>query len=537
MLFSAMYLQKGWTPAPFVCVLLIGIQNAVSAEECNTTHKARSGSLQSPNYPSSYANNEECSYLISVLPGYRITLTFLNFTLEPPTSASVCLDYVEVFDGSTTTSPRFGRYCGSENPGSKRTTQNEMLVRFYSDKQSTFSGFNASYKSDELGDQIIVEGAQGFLRRLDWETVSYTGYVKENVYGLSNVEFDVFDFRIFWTERTHSRIHSILLNGSDNRIVVDLGQDAVLSDIAFDSPSGLLFYLDSGNDVIGVVSSSGDAHKPVISTDLQDGSRISLDTKIGKVFWTSGRTLQSAHYDGSNVKTLLSSADQSTILSVAVDSRTGDIYFLEVEDEVAAIQSLQSEWRTTRVIFDEYDDLIYHINVNTTSTKPMSRLERSSRNRYVGEQFHTIGYIVEDVAFYRQTAAHQKQTECRRNKLGACGPGQICIPLPSGSVKCISTDPGANSAADDDDDNRLAIIGGALGGFAFIVTVVLVVVLVVFLIRSKRAKRQRNDTSCGTATMAYSSRPRADDEHFYDSPHHNDGYIHPISVVPEHSRR
>ena len=57
--------------------------------------------------------------------------------------------------------------------------------------------------------------------------------------------------------------------------------DAVIDDIAVDSASRLIFYTDSGNDVIGVVTTSGAVHKRVLSTSLQHPNELALDTKTG----------------------------------------------------------------------------------------------------------------------------------------------------------------------------------------------------------------------------------------------------------------
>ncbi|XP_041347137.1 CUB domain-containing protein 2-like, partial [Gigantopelta aegis] len=52
--------------------------------------------LTSPNYPLNYANNMDCSWKISTLPGRFVQIKFLNVKIE---STSGCLaDYVEIYN-------------------------------------------------------------------------------------------------------------------------------------------------------------------------------------------------------------------------------------------------------------------------------------------------------------------------------------------------------------------------------------------------------------------------------------------------------
>ncbi|PVD27126.1 hypothetical protein C0Q70_12278 [Pomacea canaliculata] len=56
------------------------------------------GYLTSPNYPFNYYDNADCRWLILASGGYVVRLTVLNFNLE------TCCDYLELYDGTTTTS-------------------------------------------------------------------------------------------------------------------------------------------------------------------------------------------------------------------------------------------------------------------------------------------------------------------------------------------------------------------------------------------------------------------------------------------------
>ncbi|KAK7094631.1 tolloid-like protein 1 [Littorina saxatilis] len=117
--------------------------------DCDRVFTTLTGSFHSPGFPSTYSNNQDCDFLISVPRGYRIALTFLNFGLEAGSSLSGCHDFVEVLDGSSKREPSLGRHCGTQAPSDDiQTTQHEMLVRFHTDSTDISDGFNASYISD-----------------------------------------------------------------------------------------------------------------------------------------------------------------------------------------------------------------------------------------------------------------------------------------------------------------------------------------------------------------------------------------------------
>uniref|UniRef100_H2ZK53 CUB domain-containing protein n=1 Tax=Ciona savignyi TaxID=51511 RepID=H2ZK53_CIOSA len=103
-----------------------------------------SGDIRSPNYPSNYPNNADCRYRINAGSSTRtITLTFSAFNLE---SHSYCkFDYLEVFNGPTTTTGSIGKYCGSTSPNIITQITSDMSMKFKTDGSITHSGFNVRY--------------------------------------------------------------------------------------------------------------------------------------------------------------------------------------------------------------------------------------------------------------------------------------------------------------------------------------------------------------------------------------------------------
>ncbi|MEQ2212589.1 Bone morphogenetic protein 1, partial [Xenoophorus captivus] len=70
-----------------------------------------------------YPGASDCQWVISAEKGYGVELIFQTFEIEE--EADCGYDYMELFDGADTKSPRLGRYCGS---GVKTTHYPSVLL-------------------------------------------------------------------------------------------------------------------------------------------------------------------------------------------------------------------------------------------------------------------------------------------------------------------------------------------------------------------------------------------------------------------------
>ena len=110
----------------------------------NNLHLSSSsgGTLRSPSYPFDYPNNMMCTWTITAPSGLRIILTFNYFRLQ--SSSCSTRDYLEVRDGSSSTSTRIGTYCGSYAPNIVSRGR-YLWIRFQSDFSLSYKGFDARY--------------------------------------------------------------------------------------------------------------------------------------------------------------------------------------------------------------------------------------------------------------------------------------------------------------------------------------------------------------------------------------------------------
>ncbi|XP_045916959.1 cubilin [Micropterus dolomieu] len=127
---------------------------------CGGPVTAPSGDIHSPLYPSSYPNNADCSWVISVDPNHRVFFNFSNLDIEYHSNCS--WDYVAIYDGPTRSSPLLAHVCGTSLPPSITSTQNTIYVRFRSDSSRSHRGFSARF-SEACGATIITDNVGGAI--------------------------------------------------------------------------------------------------------------------------------------------------------------------------------------------------------------------------------------------------------------------------------------------------------------------------------------------------------------------------------------
>ncbi|XP_038652379.1 cubilin [Scyliorhinus canicula] len=127
---------------------------------CGGIFTAPKGEIHSPNYPSPYSNNVDCSWVITVNNHYRILFDFADFDLEHHQSCDS--DYVAVYDGLDEAAPLLGKLCGGLIPGVITSTHNKIYVRFRSKNSHEHRGFRARF-NQACGSYIITDDIGGAI--------------------------------------------------------------------------------------------------------------------------------------------------------------------------------------------------------------------------------------------------------------------------------------------------------------------------------------------------------------------------------------
>ncbi|XP_071947844.1 A disintegrin and metalloproteinase with thrombospondin motifs 16-like [Antedon mediterranea] len=107
---------------------------------CDSVYTSEIGSLSSPNYPSNYPANTDCSNYIVAPPGKRISISFTAFDIEYHPRCGYDNVRINDFEAYYTV-----YYCNYRNPFTWVSTTNKVQVQFHSDPALEKSGFLATY--------------------------------------------------------------------------------------------------------------------------------------------------------------------------------------------------------------------------------------------------------------------------------------------------------------------------------------------------------------------------------------------------------
>ncbi|XP_070533081.1 CUB and sushi domain-containing protein 1-like isoform X2 [Ptychodera flava] len=97
--------------------------------------------VESPNYPSRYDNNLECTWIISTVEGYQLNVIFNTFDTEQE------YDVLETGEGIEPDKRRFDQFSGSTLPDGFTTLSSSMWIVFRSDRSVNKSGFHLTVTS------------------------------------------------------------------------------------------------------------------------------------------------------------------------------------------------------------------------------------------------------------------------------------------------------------------------------------------------------------------------------------------------------
>ncbi|XP_070176422.1 scavenger receptor cysteine-rich domain-containing protein DMBT1-like isoform X2 [Littorina saxatilis] len=149
------------------------------------------------------------------------------------------------------------------------------------------------------------------------------------------IDYDPVDVRIYWTDVGAREIRSASLDGTNNQTIRALSGTSTADGIAVDPLSRLIFYTDTGDDVIGVITISGNAHKTVITTNLDEPRAIVLDTMNGVMFWSDWghqAKIERSNYDGSS-RTAIITSGLTWPNALALDMKTQQIFWADASNQ------------------------------------------------------------------------------------------------------------------------------------------------------------------------------------------------------------
>uniref|UniRef100_A0A8B9GL35 Cubilin n=1 Tax=Amazona collaria TaxID=241587 RepID=A0A8B9GL35_9PSIT len=134
--------------------------SASFTSRCGVNFTSPAGRIVSPNYPSQYDNNLNCSYIIDQGPQSLVILEFETFNLEALLSRICLYDGLSIFRGTRVTPHPLITLCGNELPAPV-SGFGPMLLNFYTDSHIAGFGFQARYRAIACGG--IFNGSVGVI--------------------------------------------------------------------------------------------------------------------------------------------------------------------------------------------------------------------------------------------------------------------------------------------------------------------------------------------------------------------------------------
>lgn len=127
--------------------------------DCNREYKKAFGNLRSPGWPSDYTSDVDCTTVLTAPHNHTISLFFHSFGLED--SSGCTHDFLEVRNGSESSSPLLGTYCGTLLPNPIFSQNHELYLRFKSDGATSGRGYEIIWTSSPSGCGGTLYGDSG----------------------------------------------------------------------------------------------------------------------------------------------------------------------------------------------------------------------------------------------------------------------------------------------------------------------------------------------------------------------------------------
>ncbi|XP_071111546.1 scavenger receptor cysteine-rich type 1 protein M130-like isoform X2 [Haliotis cracherodii] len=289
---------------------------------------------------------------------------------------------------------------------------------------------------------LITDSADRKIYRMDGRTYSYVDIPVSASDSPVAIDYDFLDGRIIWTDVGSKQIRSVTLSGTTEKVIWQLNTVAVPNGISVDPVTRLIFYTDTGNDIIGLMTIDGFAHLTIIKEDLDEPRAIVADSSTGLVYWCDyghSPKIERASYDGS-MRTPLVTKQLIRPTGIALNPDGDELYWCD--EGSGKIEKSRLDGRNRVVLSSrpgsQYFGIIYfsdYLFFTDWSQQTVFRMD------YDGSGMTTVGPggfgRLNDIHYHRDGWGPSGTNACSNGR-GGCS--HICLPNPGNGFFCICPD-------------------------------------------------------------------------------------------------
>ncbi|KAL3837617.1 hypothetical protein ACJMK2_022963 [Sinanodonta woodiana] len=283
---------------------------------------------------------------------------------------------------------------------------------------------------------LAIDESKIFVHRINMDNYSYARIPIQNGNLLYAIEYDPINAAMLWTDLNYRQINSGYIYGDNQKTLRDFRYYAVLKGIAVDFISRLLFYTDSGGNIISVISLDKNITKTVISDALNTPQAIMTDPTKGMIYWSNLNKIEKSNYDGSNRQEVINTGLNANV-DLAVDINVGVMYWCHYNTREIEAANVDGSHR--KVLYQDptsiykcsialHESYLYYID--SAQSALMRIATDGSGMTSVGP---SIFHNVMDIHLHSNSSMIQGVNGCSNNS-GGCS--HFCFPQPGGSKVC-----------------------------------------------------------------------------------------------------
>ncbi|CAL1546616.1 unnamed protein product [Lymnaea stagnalis] len=154
--------------------------------------------------------------------------------------------------------------------------------------------------------------------------------------------YDPYEFRVYWSDNKQNIVKQATMDGHNEKIVLYLNNGSMCDGLAADYLNKLLFFTDTGNDVIGVVSMRNyDFYTYIISSNLDEPRDIVVSPNLGLIYWSDwglNAMIERSNMDGTDRQTIVNFTGIAWPNGLALDLSENKLYWVDAHmDSVSVI--------------------------------------------------------------------------------------------------------------------------------------------------------------------------------------------------------